>query len=48
LRYDAGATVVQIAEETNCHAESLYRALHRVRKKLLHCIQRRLGMEEAV
>ena len=48
LRYDAGATVVQIAEEMNCHAESLYRALHRVRKKLLHCIQRRLGMEGAV
>ena len=48
LRYDAGATVVQIAEETNCRAESLYRALHRVRKKLLLCIQRRLGMEGAV
>ncbi len=47
LRYDAGATVVQIARETNSRAESLYRALHRVRRKLLHCIERRLGTEEA-
>ena len=45
LRYDGGASLSRIAEETDRRAETLYRALHRVRKKLLHCIQRRLAME---
>jgi RNA polymerase sigma-70 factor, ECF subfamily len=44
-RYDGVASLRRIAEETDRRAESLYRALHRVRKKLLHCIQRRLAME---
>jgi RNA polymerase sigma-70 factor (ECF subfamily) len=46
LRYEGGASLNRIAEETDRHAQSLYRALHRVRKKLLLCIQRRLAMEE--
>ena len=46
VRYDGRATVAQIAEETGRLAETLYRVLHRVRKKLLHCIERRLAMEE--
>jgi RNA polymerase sigma-70 factor, ECF subfamily len=46
VRYDGRATVAQIAQETGSLAETLYRVLHRVRKKLLHCIERRLAMEE--
>jgi len=46
VRYDGGATVAQIAEETGRLAETLYRVLHRARKKLLHCIERRLALEE--
>ncbi len=45
LRYDGGASLARIAEETERCAESLYRALHRVRNKLLLCIQRRLATE---
>ena len=33
-------------QETGRLTETLYRVLHRVRKKLLHCIERRLTMEE--
>jgi RNA polymerase sigma-70 factor (ECF subfamily) len=46
VRYDGRATVAQIAEETGRLAETLYRVLHRARKKLLDCIQRRLALEE--
>jgi RNA polymerase sigma-70 factor (ECF subfamily) len=46
VRYDGRATVAQIAEETGRLVETLYRVLHRVRKKLLHCIKRRVAMEE--
>jgi RNA polymerase sigma-70 factor, ECF subfamily len=46
VRYDGRATVAQIAQETGWLADTLYRVLHRVRKKLLHCIERRLAMEE--
>ena len=42
-----GASLSRIAEETDRHAETLYRTLHRVRKKLLHCIQGRLALEES-
>ncbi len=46
VRYDGQATVAQIAAETGRLAETLYRVLHRIRKKLLHCIERRLALEE--
>jgi len=46
VRYDGRATVAQIAQETGWLADTLYRVLHRVRKKLLHCIEKRLAMEE--
>jgi RNA polymerase sigma-70 factor, ECF subfamily len=46
MRYDGRATVAQIAEETGRLADTLYRVLHRVRKKLLNCIERRLATEE--
>jgi RNA polymerase sigma-70 factor, ECF subfamily len=46
VRYDGRATVAQIAAETGRLAETLYRVLHRARKKLLHCIESRLAMEE--
>jgi RNA polymerase sigma-70 factor (ECF subfamily) len=45
VRYDGRATVAQIAEEMGRLAETLYRVLHRARKKLLHCLERRLAME---
>ncbi len=46
VRYDGRATVAQIAQETGRLAGTLYRVLHRVRKKLLHCIERRMAVEE--
>lgn len=46
VRYDGRATVAQIAQETGGLADTLYRVLHRVRKKLLQCIERGLAMEE--
>jgi RNA polymerase sigma-70 factor (ECF subfamily) len=46
LRYEGGASLSTIAEETERHADTLYRTLHRVRKKLLHCIERRVATEE--
>jgi RNA polymerase sigma-70 factor, ECF subfamily len=46
MRYDGRATVAQIAVETGRLADTLYRVLHRVRKKLLHCIQSRLALED--
>ncbi len=46
VRYEGRATMAQIAAETGRLAETLYRVLHRARKKLLHCIERRLAMEE--
>jgi RNA polymerase sigma-70 factor, ECF subfamily len=45
-RYEGGTSLTSIAEETDRHAKTLYRTLHRVRKKLLHCIQRRIQTEE--
>ena len=48
LRYDSRATIAQIAEQTGRLADTLYRVLHRVRKKLLNCIERRLAMEDQV
>ena len=44
-RYEAAASLRRVAEETERRADSLYRALHRVRRKLLHCIQHRLALE---
>jgi RNA polymerase sigma-70 factor, ECF subfamily len=46
VRYDGRATVAEIAAETGRLAETLYRVLHRARKKLLECIERRLALEE--
>ena len=46
MRYNGRVTVAQIAAETGRLADTLYRVLHRVRQKLLHCIERRLAMEE--
>jgi RNA polymerase sigma-70 factor (ECF subfamily) len=46
MRYNGRASVAQIAHETGRLADTLYRVLHRVRKKLLHCIEHRLAMEE--
>jgi RNA polymerase sigma-70 factor (ECF subfamily) len=48
VRYDGRATMAQIAEETGRLVDTLYRVLHRVRKKLLDCLERRLAMEERV
>jgi RNA polymerase sigma-70 factor (ECF subfamily) len=46
MRYDGRATVAQIAEETGRLADTLYRVLNRVRKKLLHCMESRLALED--
>jgi RNA polymerase sigma-70 factor (ECF subfamily) len=46
MRYDGRATVAQIAQETGRLADTLYRVLHRIRKKLLHCIEHRLALED--
>jgi RNA polymerase sigma-70 factor, ECF subfamily len=46
MRYDGRFSVAQIAEETGRLADTLYRVLHRARKKLLHCIESRLAMEQ--
>ena len=46
VRYDGRTTVAEIAQETGRLADTLYRVLHRVRKKLLNCIERRLALEE--
>ena len=46
LRYEGGANLSRVAEETDRHADTLYRTLHRVRKKLLLCIERRVATEE--
>jgi hypothetical protein len=45
VRYDGRATVAQIAEQTGRLAETLYRVLHRARKKLLLCIERTLALD---
>ncbi len=45
VRYDGRATVTQIAEQTGRLAETLYRVLHRARKKLLLCIERTLALD---
>jgi RNA polymerase sigma-70 factor, ECF subfamily len=45
MRYDGRATLAQIAVETGRLADTLYRVLHRVRKKLLDCIESRLALE---
>jgi RNA polymerase sigma-70 factor, ECF subfamily len=45
MRYDGRATLAQIAVETGRLADTLYRVLHRVRKKLLDCMEGRLALE---
>ena len=46
MRYGGRVTVAEIAAQTDRLVDTLYRVLHRIRKKLLLCIERRLAAEE--
>ncbi|MDB5385855.1 MAG: cnrH 2 [Planctomycetaceae bacterium] len=45
LRYATETTVAALAEETGQSAKGLYRALERIRRVLMLCVQRKLAME---
>jgi RNA polymerase sigma-70 factor (ECF subfamily) len=47
LRYSTGATVADLAKEIDEPAKKIYRALERIRRALLNCVNQRLSAEGA-
>jgi len=46
LRYQSGVTVQMMSQQLKCSIRSLYKAITKIRRDLLRCIEHRLAMEE--